>query len=105
MIRATWVFECGISQSGNSVAVRLVKPVGWGSILGEYCRGGQPRKPQFKAKMASSAAETSQNQNPSKPKTIDSHLHIWASPQEAVEYPYFPGQEPTLPGHLDFLLQ
>ncbi|KAA3467167.1 4-sulfomuconolactone hydrolase [Gossypium australe] len=41
-----------------------------------------------------------------RPMTIDSHLHIWASPQEAADkYPYFPGQEPTLPGHLDFLLQ
>ncbi|KAK4413161.1 hypothetical protein Salat_2728600 [Sesamum alatum] len=37
---------------------------------------------------------------------IDSHLHVWASPQQAAEkYPYFPGQEPTLPGHVDFLLQ
>ncbi|GAB2241960.1 hypothetical protein Droror1_Dr00018735 [Drosera rotundifolia] len=42
----------------------------------------------------------------SKTKIIDSHLHVWASPQEAAEkYPYFPGQEPTLPGHVDFLLQ
>ncbi|CAN1152597.1 4-sulfomuconolactone hydrolase [Linum perenne] len=39
-------------------------------------------------------------------KIIDSHLHIWASPQEAADkYPYFPGQEPTLPGDVDFLLQ
>ncbi|XP_027097708.1 uncharacterized protein [Coffea arabica] len=37
---------------------------------------------------------------------IDSHLHVWASPQEAADnYPYFPGQEPTLPGHADFLLR
>ncbi|XP_021723056.1 uncharacterized protein LOC110690513 [Chenopodium quinoa] len=40
------------------------------------------------------------------PKIIDSHLHVWASPQEAAEkYPYFPGQEPTLPGHAQFLLE
>ncbi|PON51864.1 Amidohydrolase-related [Parasponia andersonii] len=40
------------------------------------------------------------------PKIIDSHLHVWASPQEAVDkYPYFPGNEPTLPGSVDFLLQ
>ncbi|CAI0381345.1 unnamed protein product [Linum tenue] len=32
-------------------------------------------------------------------KIIDSHLHA------ADKYPYFPGQEPTLPGHVDFLLQ
>ncbi|PIA51005.1 hypothetical protein AQUCO_01100071v1 [Aquilegia coerulea] len=42
----------------------------------------------------------------SKPKIIDSHLHVWASPQQAAnEFPYFPGNEPTLPGSLDFLLQ
>lgn len=41
-----------------------------------------------------------------RPKVIDSHLHVWASPVEAAEkYPYFPGQEPTLPGHAGFLLQ
>ncbi|KZV42672.1 hypothetical protein F511_25155 [Dorcoceras hygrometricum] len=40
------------------------------------------------------------------PKVIDSHLHVWASPQQAAEkYPYFPGQEPTLTGHVDFLLE
>ncbi|KAL0385313.1 UNVERIFIED_CONTAM: hypothetical protein Sradi_2925600 [Sesamum radiatum] len=40
------------------------------------------------------------------PIAIDSHLHVWASPEQAAEkYPYFPGQEPTLPGHVDFLLQ
>ncbi|CAN4091723.1 unnamed protein product [Withania somnifera] len=39
-------------------------------------------------------------------KVIDSHLHVWASPQEAAEkYPYFPGQEPSFPGHVDFLLE
>ncbi|KAJ8529152.1 hypothetical protein K7X08_035987 [Anisodus acutangulus] len=39
-------------------------------------------------------------------KVIDSHLHVWASPQEAAEkYPYFPGQEPSLPGHVDYLLE
>ncbi|KAK9675361.1 hypothetical protein RND81_11G002700 [Saponaria officinalis] len=39
-------------------------------------------------------------------KVIDSHLHVWASPQQAADkYPYFHGQEPTLPGHAEFLLQ
>ncbi|CAH2059263.1 unnamed protein product, partial [Thlaspi arvense] len=39
-------------------------------------------------------------------RVIDSHLHIWASPQEvAATYPYFPGQEPTLTGDVDFLLK
>ncbi|CAB4264064.1 unnamed protein product [Prunus armeniaca] len=42
----------------------------------------------------------------SRTKIIDSHLHVWASPQEAADkYPYFPGQEPTLPGDVDFLLK
>ncbi|GKD19766.1 4-sulfomuconolactone hydrolase [Tanacetum coccineum] len=37
--------------------------------------------------------------------SIDSHLHVWASPQEAKDkYPYVPGQEPTLRGNFDFLL-
>ncbi|KAI3983433.1 hypothetical protein MKX01_038853 [Papaver californicum] len=41
-----------------------------------------------------------------KPKVIDSHLHVWASPEEEAEkYPYFPGQKPTLPGDADFLLK
>ncbi|KAK1319147.1 hypothetical protein QJS10_CPB04g00195 [Acorus calamus] len=39
-------------------------------------------------------------------KTVDSHLHIWASPEEAAnKYPYSPGHEPTISGHVDFLLQ
>lgn len=39
-------------------------------------------------------------------KVIDSHLHVWASPEEAADkFPYFAGQEPTLPGHVDFLLE
>ena len=29
-----------------------------------------------------------------KMKIIDSHLHIWANPNEVVSYPYFPSQEP-----------
>ncbi|XP_057823895.1 uncharacterized protein LOC131036099 isoform X2 [Cryptomeria japonica] len=42
----------------------------------------------------------------SKAKIIDSHLHVWASPEEAVsQYPYFPGQEPSLSGSKDLLLQ
>ncbi|KAG6536063.1 hypothetical protein ZIOFF_001105 [Zingiber officinale] len=40
------------------------------------------------------------------PKILDSHLHVWASPKEAAEnYPYFPGQEPSVPGDADFLLK
>ncbi|KAG8373521.1 hypothetical protein BUALT_Bualt11G0032800 [Buddleja alternifolia] len=37
---------------------------------------------------------------------IDSHLHVWPSPQQAAEkYPCFLGQEPTLPVDVEFLLQ
>ncbi|KAL7094032.1 hypothetical protein ACP275_11G075900 [Erythranthe tilingii] len=51
-------------------------------------------------------AQMSTGNRPDPPKVIDSHLHVWASPQQAAkEYPYFPGQEPTLPGHVDFLLE
>lgn len=32
-------------------------------------------------------------------------LSFWANPQAADKYPYFPGQEPSLRGDLDFLLQ
>ncbi|GJN27808.1 hypothetical protein PR202_gb15860 [Eleusine coracana subsp. coracana] len=39
-------------------------------------------------------------------KIIDSHLHVWASPQQVKEgYAYFPGQETTLRGDADFLLE
>ncbi|XP_010090670.2 uncharacterized protein LOC21400471 [Morus notabilis] len=42
----------------------------------------------------------------SDPKIIDSHLHVWASPEEAADkFPYLPGNEPTLPGNVDFLLK
>ncbi|KAA0044564.1 2-pyrone-4,6-dicarbaxylate hydrolase [Cucumis melo var. makuwa] len=59
--------------------------------------------PSFKLKMASSSSSSSSS---SYGKVIDSHLHVWASPEEAAaKYPYFPGQEPTLTGHVDFLLQ
>ncbi|XP_062156507.1 uncharacterized protein LOC133864229 isoform X2 [Alnus glutinosa] len=55
------------------------------------------------SKMATSGPDKTA---PSPTKIIDSHLHVWASPQEAADkYPYFPGQEPTLPGHVDFLLE
>ncbi|OAY68331.1 4-sulfomuconolactone hydrolase [Ananas comosus] len=54
--------------------------------------------------MASKAKEGSSSS--SSFKVIDSHLHVWATPQEAVEkYPYFPGNEPSLRGDVDFLLE
>ncbi|XWS68779.1 hypothetical protein CRYUN_Cryun04dG0121600 [Craigia yunnanensis] len=95
------------------MAVTSLKPLISDFVFGDCCYARQAplgtfyRKTQFKAsapKMASAKAEI--NQNSVRSKTIDSHLHIWASPQEAADkYPYFPGQNPTLPGHLDFLLQ
>lgn len=51
-------------------------------------------------------AKMSSADTPLPSKVIDSHLHVWASPQEAAEkFPYLPGQEPTLTGHADFLLE
>nr|CAH66449.1 OSIGBa0145N07.5 [Oryza sativa] len=37
---------------------------------------------------------------------VNSHLHVWASPQQTAErYPYFTGQEPPIRGDVDLLLQ
>ncbi|KAG9445857.1 hypothetical protein H6P81_011985 [Aristolochia fimbriata] len=39
-------------------------------------------------------------------KVVDSHLHVWASAEEAENgFPYHPGYEPTLPGNVEFLLE
>ncbi|WVZ85375.1 hypothetical protein U9M48_032312 [Paspalum notatum var. saurae] len=55
---------------------------------------------------ASSQSEGSVAGAASPCKVIDSHLHVWASPQQAKEgYPYFPGQEAMLRGDSDFLLE
>ncbi|XVF44296.1 hypothetical protein PTKIN_Ptkin02bG0109100 [Pterospermum kingtungense] len=89
-----------------AVPVRSLKPLISNSIFGQAALGlGTTFYLKASAsKMASAKAET--NKNCVRGKTIDSHLHIWASPQEAADtYPYAPGQNPTLPGHLDFLLQ
>ncbi|KAH7670220.1 4-sulfomuconolactone hydrolase protein [Dioscorea alata] len=57
----------------------------------------------FSTTMASSSS--SLNVCPSL-KTIDSHLHVWASPQEAADkFPYHPGMEPPIPGDVDLLLK
>lgn len=37
-------------------------------------------------------------------KRIDSHLHVWASPEESQRFPYAPGQVPTLAGSAADLL-
>ncbi|KAG0570907.1 hypothetical protein KC19_6G196300 [Ceratodon purpureus] len=47
----------------------------------------------------------SQGEGMEKMTRIDAHLHVWASPEEAKMFPFFPGQEPTLPGSANFLLK
>lgn len=67
---------------------------------------GRLRVSAVENQMATPADDDDYTQPNKKSKVIDSHLHVWASPQEAGDkYPYFPGQEPTLPGHADFLLR
>ncbi|CAO2829000.1 unnamed protein product [Amaranthus hypochondriacus] len=62
-----------------------------------------PKSPHFHALVAKMPSSNAMN---SPAKVIDSHLHVWASPQEAADkYSYFPGQEPTLTGHAEFLLE
>ncbi|WOL11447.1 hypothetical protein Cni_G20209 [Canna indica] len=63
--------------------------------------------PSTMIRMASQVEESSsQSASCTPPKILDSHLHVWASPKEAAEnYPYFPGQEPPIPGDADFLLK
>ncbi|KAJ4710785.1 4-sulfomuconolactone hydrolase-like [Melia azedarach] len=97
----------------DMVVTKLLKPVI--PALGIPPRHSRPvplfnNRPSFSfrvsaAKMATTS-EAVTKATASETKTIDSHLHIWASPEEAADkYPYFPGQEPTLPGNVDFLLQ
>ncbi|KAK3443379.1 hypothetical protein EUGRSUZ_B03530 [Eucalyptus grandis] len=72
-------------------------------VVAPFHRKSPLKSRPFAAKMAASGAEGGA---PFPAKVIDSHLHVWASPAEAADkYPYFPGQEPTLPGDVDFLLQ
>ncbi|GLT86730.1 hypothetical protein SLE2022_048500 [Rubroshorea leprosula] len=94
------------------MALRLVNPLTSASILTNGYRFPLLQSPfslpfsrkQPAVKMAATEAES--RTESSETKIIDSHLHIWASPEEAADkYPYFPGQEPTLAGNLNFLLQ
>ncbi|KAF4390534.1 hypothetical protein F8388_006031 [Cannabis sativa] len=63
-------------------------------------------KTHFKFKISGTRMASSTTVPNTKTKVIDSHLHVWASPEEAVDkYPYVPGNEPTLPGSVDLLLQ
>ncbi|CAI8592144.1 unnamed protein product [Vicia faba] len=70
------------------------------------------KKPPFRFKITTVSAtnsipmaSTETPNSTSTSKIIDSHLHVWASLQEASQFPYSPGQEPNLPGNVDFLLQ
>ncbi|XP_059633484.1 uncharacterized protein LOC132276182 [Cornus florida] len=92
---------------GGVMAVRVssVKP------LIPSCRCGNSlfsiqKNRRFQVSATKMASPGPEKISSSPPKIIDSHLHVWASPQEAADkYPYFPGQEPTLAGHVDFLLE
>ncbi|KAL2903819.1 4-sulfomuconolactone hydrolase [Bienertia sinuspersici] len=65
-----------------------------------------PSSPHFQLLVAKMSSSDAISNAASTAKVIDSHLHVWASPKEASEkYPYFPGQEPTLTGHTDFLIE
>ncbi|XP_061374392.1 uncharacterized protein LOC133316629 [Gastrolobium bilobum] len=65
------------------------------------------RKPRFAFGTGAGAATIRMafTETPSTSKVMDSHLHVWASPEEAGKFPYSPGQEPSLQGNVDFLLQ
>lgn len=66
---------------------------------------GHSGKPRFRFRIRSVAATVRNMAFSATSKVIDSHLHVWASPQEAGRFPYSLGQEPTLPGNAEFLLQ
>ncbi|KAF3653421.1 putative indole-3-acetic acid-induced protein ARG7-like [Capsicum annuum] len=95
-----------------AVTVNSLKPLAWTPFLSSlnsfnwpWSFVSIPRKTSrlrpLSCQMAASEGDTQ-----IMTKVIDSHLHVWASPQEAAErYPYFPGQEPSLPGHVDFLME
>ncbi|XP_077229310.1 catalytic/ hydrolase [Tasmannia lanceolata] len=62
------------------------------------------KKLKFRSFVIKMSKESEKSSPPAK--IIDSHLHVWASPEEAADkYPYFPGYEPTIPGDVDFLLK
>ncbi|KAE9454267.1 hypothetical protein C3L33_13835, partial [Rhododendron williamsianum] len=91
----SWGGIWGCGAGGEEVRFNSVKPL---IIVGS-------RRVLLSAAPAVQMATTA-NTSTTTTKLIDSHLHVWASPKEAADmYPYFPGQEPTLPGHVDFLLE
>ncbi|XP_060196978.1 uncharacterized protein LOC132626208 isoform X2 [Lycium barbarum] len=95
-----------------TVRVNSLKPLTWTPFLSSlnsfnwpFSFVSIPRKHSKLTPLFSQMA-TSEAEPQIMTKIIDSHLHVWASPQEAAEkYPYFPGQEPSLPGHVDYLLE
>ncbi|XP_060196971.1 uncharacterized protein LOC132626205 isoform X2 [Lycium barbarum] len=95
-----------------AVRVNSLKPLTWTPFLSSLNSFNWPcsfisipRKHSKSTPLFSQMA-TSEAEPQIMTKVIDSHLHVWASPQEAAEkYPYFPGQEPSLPGHVDYLLE
>ncbi|KAJ0038011.1 hypothetical protein Pint_23767 [Pistacia integerrima] len=90
---------------GIAVVTKLLKPLLTASAFPHYSHSNHKKSP-FTISAAKMSSSESQTKAFSSIKTIDSHLHVWASPEEAADkYPYFPGQEPTLPGNVDFLLQ
>eukprot|EP00250_Pteridium_aquilinum_P024885 c2975_g1_i1 orf=457-1545(-) len=58
-----------------------------------------------KASIAKISMSTQSSEPREKWKIIDSHVHVWAPPEQAQAFPYFPGQEPTIPGSAETLLQ
>ncbi|XP_044490153.1 uncharacterized protein LOC123214449 [Mangifera indica] len=88
-----------------AVVTKLLKQLVTAPALPRYPHPNH-RRPPLTISASKMSSTESQTKAFSTAKTIDSHLHIWASPEEAADkYPYFPGQEPTLPGNVDFLLQ
>ncbi|XP_048502563.1 uncharacterized protein LOC104897520 isoform X2 [Beta vulgaris subsp. vulgaris] len=94
------------SRLRPSILVQSAKnPFGLGSNCSKTTHS-PPKSPSFQALVANMSSNEAMSNVHSPAKLIDSHLHVWASPQEATEkFPYFPGQEPTLAGHADILLE
>nr|GMD53131.1 4-sulfomuconolactone hydrolase [Ipomoea batatas] len=92
-----------------AVRVNALKPLGcnWLPFSTQSSNWKKISVATSRLKVQASQMATNSSESSSKTaKVIDSHLHVWASPQEAADkFPYFPGQEPSLRGHVDFLLE
>ncbi|XP_065862539.1 uncharacterized protein [Euphorbia lathyris] len=90
----------------NSISAALLPLFSYSAVAAATLPISFSNKPLIKSPLPKMATSELLSSKSSSIKIIDSHLHVWASPQQAADkYPYFPGQEPTLPGDLDFLLQ